>query len=583
MYTPQQLLPNVYTLGYKAGQTASNLLYRRPHSWPSLREIYTAVTSFPGLYKEWWLNLFASDPIHVFVETTLLLTIAFILITSRRQKDWKARESQLTPAEEEELLLEWKLTRAPLTPASVETYDDEYDDDDDDDLQQDIVVHKLEGRTMQVEVGNSGTVQTVLNTATFDFLGLSSTEEPKVRVVKEAARAALDRYGCGSCGPRGFYGTIDVHLQLEQQMADFCGTEQAILYSDGASMCSSTVASFAKRGDLVVADEGIYEPLRTGVTLSRAHVKWFKHNDMADLRRVLESIQAKDRQLGRKPNQQRRFIVVEGLYKNRGTIVPLDELVRLKHEFCYRLILDESFSFGTLGKSGRGVVELYNKKFMYDAEIVTVGLENAMGSIGGCTIGTEEVVDHQRLSGSGYCFSASSPPFTATAAMASLKLLDEESEFFLQRLNDNRVYLYEKLRSWWCEKVARGVLVVTSDERSPIVVFQVANIPETEYLDRVVFFSEVVRESLARGVAFVATGQRHVRMIGVVGGHPGPAASAAHSGAAVAAASHNGEALPGLRMTVSAALTHADIDRALAVLGEAVDVVMNRFREESKE
>lgn len=615
--TPQQLLPNVYSLGFKVGQTLSGFFTHDgggaapgDHHYPSLLEVLNFVTSFPGLYKEWWLNLVANDPVHVFVETTLIVSIIYILISSRRQKSWKAREAKLTPAEEEELLTEWRLTRASLVPAvphsssdaaaaaaaaGAESYSDDDGDGTDESLQQEIVVHKVEGRTMDVEViggdgsGNGGQLRTVLNLATFDFLGMSSNDE-SVRDVKDAARRALNKYGCGSCGPRGFYGTVDVHLQLEKYASEFCGSEGAILYSDGASMCSSTVASFAKRGDLIVADEAVYEPLRTGIALSRAHVKWFKHNDVDDLRKVLQSVRKKDRQLKRKSNQQRRFIVVEGLYKNSGTICPLDEIVKLKHEFCYRLILDESFSFGTLGETGRGVVELYGQKLMRDAEIVTVGLENAIGGIGGLTIGTEEVVDHQRLSGSGYCFSASSPPFTATAAMASIRLLEDKPEIFLQRLIDNRVYLYEKLKTW-CEKSpVNGLLIVTSDERSPIVYFQVADVPETEYLDRVVFFAEVVRESLDRGAAFVATGQQHSSQ--TLGQHSLPpqlqGQSFGASGAAGAGRQQQASPQasssppPGLRMTVSAALTHADIDHALTALGEAVDAVMTRFREESK-
>ena len=182
------------------------------------------------------------------------------------------------------------------------------------------------------------------------------------------------------------------------------------MYSDGASTCSSTVAAFAKRGDILVVDEGIYEPLMTGVYLSRANVHWFKHNDMEDLERVLTELHRTDQRLGRKPNALRRFIVVEGLYKNLGTIAPLDKIVELKKKYNYRLILDESFSFGCLGKTGRGALEHFSKRHMYDAEIVTIALENSIGSIGGVTVGNEEVVDHQRLSGAGYCFSASAPP-----------------------------------------------------------------------------------------------------------------------------------------------------------------------------
>ncbi|ACI65667.1 predicted protein [Phaeodactylum tricornutum CCAP 1055/1] len=407
---------------------------------------------------------------------------------------------------------------------------------------------------MEITTSEITEKRTVLNFATFDFLGMSAALSSNTHnPVKQAAQEALDKYGCGSCGPRGFYGTVDVHLHLEKAFADFTGTADSILYSDGASTCSSTVAAFCKRGDLIVADRGIYEPLLTGVSLSRAHVKWFRHNDMQDLRRVLEQVRETDQQLKRPQNAQRRFLVVEGLYKNTGTIVPLDELVALKHEFSYRLILDESFSFGVLGKTGRGVTEHFGKKLMHDAEIVTIGLENSIGSVGGVTVGTEEVVDHQRLSGSGYCFSASSPPFSAAAAMQALEQMKKDPDL-LQRLHDNRTYMYEKLKAF-CTKL-EDLLFVTSDERSPIIMLQVADIPETEYLDEVIFLREVVRESLSRGCALVATG-RHI---------PSRA-----------------DPPPGIRMVVTAAHTFEDIDKVLTVLNKSVDVIMNRFHEESKE
>ena len=549
-------MPNAYNLGYRAGAVLGELFSDNAPHLPSLQEAVTAVSRFPVWYKDWWLNLVANDPIHVLVETTLALAILYILV-SRSKADWKAdtRKDKLTPKEELELLRDWKHSRAPLTPHASSSSNSELPPPM-------MVVHKINGRTLDIErldavassssnKNNNVELQTVLNFGNLDFLGRSSDEHDNNNSMKQAALDALDQYGCGACGPRGFYGTVDVHLQLERQFAEFCGTDDAILYSDGASTCSSTVAAFAKRGDLLVVDEAICEPWMTGVTLSRANVKWFKHNDMEDLQRVLEQVRASDKKFGRKTNVQRRFIVVEGLYKNTGSIVPLDKVVELKHEYCFRLMLDESNSFGVIGATGRGVTELYGKKPMRDVEITTISLENAIGSIGGMTVGTEEVVDHQRLSGSGYCFSASSPPFAATAAMKSLELLKTQPDT-LKQLHMNLSYLNLKLDDL-CKQM-EDVLVVTSDERSPMVMLRVADIPETEDLNEIAFLGEVVRESLCRGVAFVATGQQrgHVRT----------------------------EPPPAIRLTVSAVNTKEDIDRAIEVLGESVDVVLSRFHEE---
>jgi serine palmitoyltransferase len=570
---PSRSIPNVYNLGFKAGSLVAELLYVQRRV--TLSEVADALTSFPVLYKEWWLNLVANDPIHVLVETTLIIAIVYFLVS--RSKDWKASDEKekLTAKEENELLYDWKQNiRAPLAPKVQHQPEC-------------AVIHKTDGRTFTLQVNVSSSMsasststdstpvtnnvstedafkgnatrpgesthpapefKTVLNFGTSDYLGRSASNS----LIKEAAVKALDKYGCGSCGPRGFYGTVDVHLELESAMAKFIGTDDAILYSDGASTVSSTVAAFAKRGDLIVADEGIYEPLMTGVSLSRANVKWFKHNDMVDLQKVLAQVQESDRKLGRKLNDQRRFLVVEGLYKNTGRIVPLDDLIELKEKYCFRLILDESNSFGVLGKTGRGVTELFGKQLMRDVEITTISLENAVGSIGGVTVGSEEVVDHQRLSGSGYCFSASSPPFTATAAIKSIELLVEQPET-LKQLRDNQLYLRSKLLNL-CQHKLEEVLVITSDERSPMVILQVADIPETKNLDEIAFLSEVVKESLNRGVAFVATGHQNV---GLVRTAPPPA----------------------IRICVSCLHTKEDIDNAVTALGESVDFVLNRMHD----
>jgi serine palmitoyltransferase len=160
----------------------------------------------------------------------------------------------------------------------------------------------------------------------------------------------------------------------------------------------------------------------TALTLSRSTVFFFKHNDMTDLRSILASIAEDDVLRKRDSKQQRRFIVVEGLYRNTGNICPLPELVQIKAEFCYRLIVDESLSFGVLGKTGRGVTDHFSLPATA-VDILTVAMDTALASVGGVCLGTREIVDHQRLAGAGYCFSASAPPFLSAAALASLDAL----------------------------------------------------------------------------------------------------------------------------------------------------------------
>lgn len=546
--TTPRILPHVYNLGYKVGQFAAGITNTESSSsFDATNTWWALLTHFPVWYRTWWWQLVQNDPVHVFVETTLLAAILYFLLLSRRQKrSGKLDGQRLTAAEEEELLYEWKhKTRLPIvTPNS--TYDDATTEANNP-RRPPVVVHSTNGRHMEIAhatTTNNGTTSTttILNFGTLDFLGMQAPTLPdgQPHPVRTAALNALDHYGCGSCGPRGFYGTIDAHVVLERALAVATGSADAIVYADAASAVTSTVAAFLKRGDCIVVDAAVYEPLRTGVQLSRANVLTYQHNDMDDLRRVLEGVAETDRVKQRKSNAQRRFVVTEGLFKTTGEVCPMDTLAGLLEEFKYRLILDESHSFGVLGKTGRGVTELFNVP-VTEHMIRIVSLENALGSVGGSTVGTQEVVDHQRLCGVGYCFSASAPPFTAKAALAALELVEST----IPALAANVQYMYPKLKDLLHAQFD-GLLEVTSDPRSPIVVLKVADIPETEYLNEVVFLDEVAACMLDRGIGIVATEGT-------------------------------------IRMTVSSLHTTTDLDKALAALGQAVDVVINRFHDEDVE
>lgn len=608
----------VYTFGHDTGLTVHNFL-STSHQIKNLRTLYqTLINTTPkdipstlSYYYELWLHLVHEDPVHVLIETLLLSFLIYMFLMRNKEKYRKKMQDRLTDAEIESLLKEWKERgRVSLTGVPIEEWEEQkkkrgMEDEGDQDGKKrkvmnmkDIIVESMHGSKMVVKVGNNQQQQsqksltgkkdknatktmTVLNFATFDFLGMSCpetnpgatnlTSSPKtsnaklssaaasaatetskdvVDVIKEASMKALTKYGCGSCGPRGFYGTIDTHLDLENAMASFFNTDSAILYSDGAAASASTVAAFAKRGDLLVVDEGIYEALGTGVILSRANVKYFKHNDMEDLRRVLESIEATDESLNRKKNDQRRFIVVEALYKNYGTICPLDELIKLKEKFCYRLILDESFSFGSIGDTGKGGLEFFNLEPMRHAEIVTFSLENTMGSIGGITVGDEEVVDHQRLSGAGYCFSASLPPFLASAAQASLERMISEPQL-ISTLRDNIEYFYDQLNIQLSNVIPSKIVVTSQENVSPIVYLQHFK-NEDNLLTRdeqVELFDKVAAHCLENGLFVISTGSHvydHLHKI------PPPA----------------------IRMTIMAKQSKADIDTAIKILKKATTGIL---------
>ena len=242
----------------------------------------------------------------------------------------------------------------------------------------------------------------------------------------------------------GFYGTLDEHIDLEGKIAEFMDVDDSIMYSDAASTSASVIPAFAKRSDMVFVDDACYDAILTGVMLSRCKAIYFKHNDMADLARKLEDVAEKDKKSGASPATQRRFIIVEGIYRNTGDIVPLKEIIELKDRHHCRLILDESFSFGVLGDTGKGVTEHFGIP-MKKVDILCGSLCASAGSVGGFCIGNEsEVVNHQRLQGAGYVFSASAPPFVARSATVAIQKLADNPKLS-QTVRENALQLWSGL------------------------------------------------------------------------------------------------------------------------------------------
>lgn len=172
---------------------------------------------------------------------------------------------------------------------------------------------------------------------------------------------------------------------------------------------------------------------------------YFKHNDVDDLRRLLEDQKKRDKKDPGRAVHTRRFLVIEGLYAKSGDVCPLPKLIKLKHEYKLRMLLDESFSFGTLGTHGRGVTEHFGVSAK-EVDAIIGSLENAVPAGGGFVVGSSYVVDHQRLSGSGYCFSASLPPLLAASALKCINIFAQESELF-SKLRQRSKKMHEELQS----------------------------------------------------------------------------------------------------------------------------------------
>ncbi|KAL7210860.1 hypothetical protein ACSBR2_013851 [Camellia fascicularis] len=329
----------------------------------------------------------------------------------------------------------------------------------------------------------------VVNFASANYLGFVGHEK-----LIESCTSTLEKYGVGSCSARGFYGTLDVHLDCEARIAKFLGTPDCILYSYGLSTIFSAIPAFSKKGDIIVADEGVHWGIQNGLYLSRSTIVYFKHNDMVSLQSTLEKVTAENK----RATKLRRYIVVEAVYQNSGQIAPLDEIIRLKEKYHFRVLLDESNSFGVLGSSGRGITEHYGVP-IEKVDIITAAMGHSLATEGGFCVGSVRVTAHQRLSSSGYVFSASLPPYLATAAITAIDVLEENPDL-TTKLDKNIAVLRKGLSN------IHGLKIV-SDVKSPIVFLRLKNSTGSLKSDSQLL-EHIAEQVLKEDSVFVVTSKR---------------------------------------------------------------------------
>ncbi|KAF5289583.1 hypothetical protein FQA39_LY15030 [Lamprigera yunnana] len=262
-----------------------------------------------------------------------------------------------------------------------------------------------------------------LNLAKVNYLNFLNNSE-----IKKDAEQCIRKYGVGSCGPRGFYGTMDVHLTLENQISKFMELEETVVYSYGFSTVSSAISAYCKRSDIIFCDEKIGFAAIQGFKASKSTVVYFKHNDTDDLEIKLKEYKEK---LSFQKKSCSKFLIVEGIYSATGLICPLPKLMELREKYKLRIFIDESLSFGVLGKKGRGVTEHFDVD-RSNVDMIMGSLEGALGSVGGYCVGAYVIMEHQRLYGLGYCFSASLPPVLCQVAISALDAMQKNPEIIEQ-------------------------------------------------------------------------------------------------------------------------------------------------------
>ena len=251
----------------------------------------------------------------------------------------------------------------------------------------------------------------MLNFASYSYLGLLG--HPKIGA---AAKEALERYGTGTHGVRILAGTLPLHNELEQTIARFKGTDDAIVYSSGYVTNLATVSALVGRNDVVICDKFNHASIVDGCLLSQAKFVRFRHNDMDGLERRLQQA---DPDAG-------RLVVVDAVFSMDGDIINLPEVSRLCREYDAMLMVDEAHSVGVLGETGHGIEEHFGLHGAIDLNMGT--LSKTIPSVGGYVAGKQDVITYLKHVARAFVFSAALPPAQAAAAKASFEVIEEETE-----------------------------------------------------------------------------------------------------------------------------------------------------------
>jgi 8-amino-7-oxononanoate synthase len=279
-----------------------------------------------------------------------------------------------------------------------------------------------------------------------NYLGLTS--DPRVM---EGARAALERYGPGLTGSRLLNGTIDLHLQLEHELAEWMGTEEAIVFTTGHQANVGTLGTLLGPGDTVIADSADHASILDGCLLSRAKLRPFRHGRLDKLEKMLHRAEEDGGGV---------LVVVDGVFSMEGDIADLPRIAELCRAHGARLMVDEAHAAGVLGARGAGASELHGVEREVDLRMGT--FSKSLASCGGFIAGSHEVIDFLRISSRAFLFTAAAVPAAVGAALAALRIIrsDEGPELFA-RVLDNACYLSAGLRDLGFDVVNDGADVIT--------------------------------------------------------------------------------------------------------------------------
>ena len=283
--------------------------------------------------------------------------------------------------------------------------------------------------------------------------------------VIEAADKALHKYGSGCAGSRFLNGTLDLHVQLEKEIAEFVGKEQALTFSTGFSVNSGVLACVTGREDYIICDDRDHASIVDGRRLSFSTCFKYKHNDMEDL----------ERQLKRCRPEAIKLIVVDGVFSMEGDLANLPEIVRLKHKYNASIMVDEAHGIGVFGRQGRGVCDHFG--VTDEVDLIMGTFSKSLASIGGFIASDKYTINWLKHNTRTYIFSASNTPAATAAAMEALHIIQREPER-IEHLWEVTNYALKRFREEGFE---------IGDTESPIIPLYVRDTEKTFYVTKRAF------------------------------------------------------------------------------------------------
>jgi glycine C-acetyltransferase len=269
----------------------------------------------------------------------------------------------------------------------------------------------------------------VVNLSSNNYLGL--TTHPKLR---ERSLDAIRRYGVGAGSVRPIAGTLDIHMELEQRLAQFKKTEAVVVFQSGFAANAGTVSAVLTKDDVVISDELNHASIIDGCRLSRASIKVFPHKDVSAARAILTEL----------PVSQRKLLITDGVFSMDGDLGALPELCALAEEFGCIMMVDDAHASGVFGANGRGTIDHFNMHGRVDIQVGT--LSKAFGALGGYVAGSRALIEFLYHRARPFLFSTSHPPAVAAACIAAIDVLLEEPQI-IDRLWENTRFFKAGLES----------------------------------------------------------------------------------------------------------------------------------------